>query len=215
VGDCEIVLVGVASNLWYLLRLYEYLIHSHPFRPWWPSKTVDAIWCVEVLEHVGRNFHKNLMPAFRQAAFIYVTHSIWGGWHHVEVHPKEWWMTRFQSYGFVYSDELTKQITQVAANHRDAAPNGKTYNAQHLWLNMLVFINPVVASLPEHEHLLSGPSCTSGTLPEGQRPCDPAQKESTLPPEFEHLELTIDMDIAWEKHIFGNTTISLPKSQVE
>lgn len=169
---------------------------------------MDAVWCVELLEHVGRNFHQNLMPTFRQAAFLYVTHSIWGGWHHVEVHSKEWWIARFQSYGFVYSEYLTKQIQEVASNNRTPAPNGKTYNAQHLWTNMLVFINPNVASLPEHTHLLSGPSCTNGILPDGQRPCDPAKQESTLPPEFAPLTLTVDMDITWEMHVFGNTTIS-------
>jgi hypothetical protein len=152
------------------------------------------------------------MPAFRQAAFIYVSHSIWGGWHHVEVHTKEWWIIRFQSFGFVYSDDLTQQIREVAGNNRDPAPNGDTYNGQHIWTNMLVFINPAVASLPEHEHLLSEPGCTSDMLPQGRRPCDPAKKESVLPAKFEHLELTIDMDIAWEKHIFGKTTISVPQN---
>ncbi|KAG7373409.1 methyltransferase domain containing protein [Nitzschia inconspicua] len=183
--------------------------HDFSRGPWWPSETVDAVWCVELLEHVGRNFHKNLMPAFRQAAFLYVTHSVWGGWHHVEVHSSDWWIARFQSFGFVYNEYLTKQIKDVASSHReDPAPNGKTYNAQHIWTNMLVFINPAVASLPNHAHLLSGPSCTEGIIPKGQRPCDPAKQESTLPPNFEPLALTVDMDIVWEKHVFGNTSIT-------
>ena len=37
-------------------------------------------------EHVGRNYQPNYVTAFRKAALIFVSHSNWGGWHHVEVH---------------------------------------------------------------------------------------------------------------------------------
>jgi hypothetical protein len=50
-----------------------------------PSRTVDVAWCVEFTEHVGRNFQLNYFTAFRKAAFIFMTHSQRGGWHHVEV----------------------------------------------------------------------------------------------------------------------------------
>ncbi|KAG7373410.1 methyltransferase domain containing protein [Nitzschia inconspicua] len=182
--------------------------HDFSRGPWWPSKTVDAVWCVEVLEHVGRNFHENLMPAMRHAAFLYVTHSTWGGWHHVEVHEEEWWITRFQSFGFVYSNYLTKQVRSAAsASKTIRAPNNSTYNAQHIWLHMLVFINPTVASLPQHAHLLSELSCTNGSKKENRRPCKTESKESTLPPAFQPLEWSPELDAAWEKHVFGSTTI--------
>ncbi len=186
--------------------------------PWWPDKTVDAVWCVELLEHVGRNFHKNLMPAMRQAAFLYVTHSTWGGWHHVEVHEEEWWIARFQSFGFVYSDSLSQQVRQVANLHADdPAPNGKTYYGQHIWLHMLVFINPAIASLPQHAHLLAEDGCTDGNVPEFRRKCGSttmgdksiAAIETTLPPSFQPLNLTVEMDAAWEQHVFGTTNISV------
>jgi hypothetical protein len=178
--------------------------------PWWPSKTVDAVWCVELLEHVGKNFHKNLMPSMRQAALLYVTHSTWGGWHHVEVHREEWWIARFQSFGFVYSEYLTKQVRNAAlqANY-SKAPHNSTYNGQHIWLHMLVFINPTVASLPDHAHLLSELSCADGHRQEDRRPCSTDRKESTFPPAFQPLELTPDMDAAWEKHVFGETLVQV------
>ena len=64
------------------------LIVEHDFSrgPWWPNKTYDVAWSVEFLEHVGRHFSKNYMPIFRRSALAFVTHSTWGGWHHVEVH---------------------------------------------------------------------------------------------------------------------------------
>jgi hypothetical protein len=140
----------------------------------------------------------------RQAAFLYVTHSTWGGWHHVEVHREEWWIARFQSFGFVYSDYLTKQVRVAAQDSKSTqAPNNSTYVGQHIWLHMLVFINPTVASLPEHAHLLSELSCADGNKPEDRRPCSITAKESTLPPSFQPLVLTAEMDEAWEKHVFG------------
>jgi hypothetical protein len=150
------------------------------------------------------------MPTMRQAAFLYVSHSTWGGWHHVEVHQQEWWIARFQSFGFVYSEYLTNQVREAA---RDAkytiAPNNSTYFAQHIWLHMLVFINPTVASLPQHAHLLSELSCADGNKKEHRRPCSISAKESTLPPSFLPLEITTQMDAAWEEHVFGHTLIQV------
>ena len=60
--------------------------HDFSRGPWWPDRTVDAAWAVEFTEHVGRNYQPNYITAFRKAALIFVTHSNWGGWHHVEVH---------------------------------------------------------------------------------------------------------------------------------
>ena len=173
---------------------------------------MDAAWSVEVLEHIGKNFHKNLMPAFRRAAFIYVSHSTWGGYHHVEVHDKEWWIARFQMYGFVYNEEMTEAVRTAAREHaHDPAPGNRTYNAQHVFKHMLVFINPMVASLPEHAHLLSELSCTNGMGKEKRRPCGSSPKqpeESTFPPEFQPLPLTDEMDAAWEEHIFESKQIA-------
>lgn len=114
--------------------------HDFSRGPWWPSTTVDAVWCVEFLEHVGRNFHKNYIPAFRKAAIIFVTSSNWGGWHHVEVHDTNWWVTKFEMYGFKFSQYLTDKVKGIAEKQGNGniAPNGKEYNAQHIWLTMKV-----------------------------------------------------------------------------
>lgn len=58
--------------------MYPYL--QHFIGPWWPKRTVDAVWCVEFTEHVGRNFQPNYITAWRKAALIFMTHSLWGGW---------------------------------------------------------------------------------------------------------------------------------------
>lgn len=62
---------------------YDLIEHDFSLGPWWPKQTVDVAWSVEFTEHVGRNFQMNYHTAFRKAALIFVTHSNWGGWHHV------------------------------------------------------------------------------------------------------------------------------------
>lgn len=55
--------------------------HDFSRGPYWPEDTYDAVWCVEFLEHVGRNFQYNYIQAFRKAALIFISHSTWGGWY--------------------------------------------------------------------------------------------------------------------------------------
>eukprot|EP00545_Synedropsis_sp_CCMP1620_P009495 CAMPEP_0119006214 /NCGR_PEP_ID=MMETSP1176-20130426/2171_1 /TAXON_ID=265551 /ORGANISM="Synedropsis recta cf, Strain CCMP1620" /LENGTH=379 /DNA_ID=CAMNT_0006958107 /DNA_START=63 /DNA_END=1199 /DNA_ORIENTATION=+ len=177
--------------------------HDFSRGPWWPSKTVDAVWCVEFLEHVGRNFHKNYLPAFRKSALIFASHSTWGGWHHVEVHTEDWWILKFEMYGFKYSEKLTLKLRDTAkadkgiASKIKGAKDGK-FNSQHVWLHMMVFINPAVAALPQHAHLLAEEGCfkTHATVG-GQRmmvhrPCGTGKNsahETVLPEEFKPIRI--------------------------
>jgi 2-polyprenyl-3-methyl-5-hydroxy-6-metoxy-1,4-benzoquinol methylase len=64
--------------------------HDFALGPWWPHKTFDLAWSVEVLEHVGRHHMRNYMATFHKAAIIFVTFAGQGGWHHVEVHREDW-----------------------------------------------------------------------------------------------------------------------------
>lgn len=75
----------------------------------------------------------------------------------MEVHFDDWWIRKYESYGFRYDKELTGKVRYIAQleinRNNETAPNGEPYNAQHIWLSMKVFVNPVVASLPQHAHL--------------------------------------------------------------
>ncbi|CAB9507903.1 expressed unknown protein [Seminavis robusta] len=215
-----------------LLPHPEKHIVEHDFSrgPYWPADTYDAVWSVEFAEHVGRNFHHNYIQAFRKAALIFVTHSQWGGWHHVEVHDDDWWINKFESFGFRYSPSLTKQIRKVASEERDhckdknneddpacVGPDGKLYSATHIWLHMQVFINPMVASLPEHAHLFAEKGCfekrENGKFVNrdcGQSSNGAATAESVLPESFLPLKLTPKQDKKWfraiQEHIEEETT---------
>lgn len=116
--------------------------HDFSRGPWWPEKTYDAVWAVEFLEHVNVQYHFNYITAFRKAALIFVTSSRWGGWHHVEVHNDEWWIRKYELYGFQYDQRLTDHVRKLARDEsrmmNETAPDGNTYNAQHIWLSMKV-----------------------------------------------------------------------------
>ena len=172
--------------------------------PWWPDRTVDLIWCVEFAEHVGRNYQLNYLTSFRKAALIFMTHSHGGGWHHVEVHQSDWWKARMEMMGFVYSDDLTNKMREQARTDisrkdliEDMVIKGKnSYQvAQHLFKTGQVFINPMVASLPQHAHLLAEHGCIGSTRTDK---VDCGNKGTTaLPKHFKAINLTEDMDENW------------------
>ena len=183
--------------------------HDFSRGPWWPEKTYDAVWAVEFLEHVNLQFQFNYISAFRKCALIFVTSSRNGGWHHTEVHADTWWIRKYESYGFRYSPELTEEMRTIARKEKakmDMAPNGKYYNAQHVWLTMKVFINPVVAALPQHAHLFPELGCYDGAKDGAivHRECGSGKNgdmETPLAKEFYPLKLTAAMDEEWERTV--------------
>ena len=176
----------------------------------------------------------NYVRAFQQAAYLFVTHSLWGGWHHVEVHKSDWWQDKLEAHGFVYSEHLTKRAREMAnqgsfvSNHlpcpacvgeqlrsnlcfpcKDVMPGegpGGTelyYRSQHLWLALLVFVNPRVASLDKHAHLLGGGNDV-GCTGKGGTTFYPCTGEDELPPRFRSLPLTPEQDDRWHRLAFAN-----------
>jgi len=199
--------------------------HDFSRGPWWPDRTVDLAWAVEFTEHVGRNYQPNYITAFRKAAIVIVTHSNWGGWHHVEVHDDDWWRVRWEAAGFVYTEYLTKAFRAIAMtdqSRKDLTADMKEdhlyFVAQHIYLNAQVFINPMVASLPEHAHLFAEHGCFGGK--DGNKKpihvdcADAAAKGeilTPLPESFKPLKITDEMDQAWLDLIKDFTTHGRPK----
>lgn len=139
-----------------------------------------------------------------------------GGWHHVEVHDNDWWIRKFEAYGFQYDHRLTEEIRQVASEERLAQitfpPNGKMLGGQHIYTSMKVFINPVVAALPEHAHLFGEFGCYQDTE-DPRRECgkattpeqvELAEGETPLDPSFYPLTLHPEQDQAWYDIVKAN-----------
>lgn len=175
--------------------------HDFSRGPWWPEKTYDAAWSVEFLEHVNLQFQYNYIQAFRKAALIFVTSSSGPGWHHVEVHSHDWWVRKYESYGFRYSPELTEQVRNWAKEGKKeyTGPKGY-YDGFYIRVTMKVFVNPMVASLPEHAHLFPEVGCFAGKDEKKMRinrKCDEEHHETPLTESFHPLKLTPEMDEKW------------------
>jgi len=186
--------------------------HDFSRGPWWPEKTYDVAWSVEFLEHVNLQYHYNYVSAFRKAALICVTASAGTGWHHVEVHDKKWWIRKYESYGFKYDEELTLQVRGWALKHKYdyKGPGGGFYDGFYLRVTMMVFINPVVAALPEHAHLFAENGCYGGKDSLGKaihRECDEGNGETPLAKSMLPLKLTQTMDEEWDNMIKKNVKL--------
>lgn len=194
---------GVSQSLLPADKVVE---HDFSRGPWWPEKTYDIAWSVEFLEHVSRQYHFNYMSTFRKAALIFVTSSRWGGWHHVEIHPDEWWIRKIELYGFKYEPELTeqgRQWSQKILGNFKIAPNGQAYRGNHVNRSLKVFSNPRVAALPQHAHLFPRPGCfdryadkeSNPTFISVTKPCD--NDTTKLPDSYEPLVLLPEMHERW------------------
>jgi hypothetical protein len=188
--------------------------HDYSRGPWWPAETYDAVWSVEFVEHVSRQYHFNYISTFRKAALIFITSSTWGGWHHVEIHPDTWWIRKFESYGFRYSEDLTKETRSWAAQEHAnlTLPDGSKPNPQHIWLSMKVFVNPAVAALPQHAHLFPRHGCfvsyaTPGAPFTITRACQNTDGESALPDSYQPLAIKPEMHQQWVKIIKQGLTV--------
>ena len=98
---------------------------------------------------VNLQYQYNYVSAFRKAALLFVTHSRGTGWHHVEVHSDEWWVKRFEMYGFRYDAKLTEACKKVAKEGRwkyMSPKEGKPYDGFYIFSALQVFVNPMVAA---------------------------------------------------------------------
>lgn len=125
----------------------------------------------------------------------------------MEVHKDDWWIQKYAMYGFIYDEKLTKEIRGVARAENKAAtifpPKNKTYNAQHVWTSMKVFLNPAVGGLPQHGHLFGELGCYDGRK-KSTRACSGEHKETPLDPAYLPLPLTNEQDQAWYDIVKAN-----------
>ena len=107
--------------------------------------------------------------------------------------------------GFVYSEYLTKMMRGKAGSDKKrtdllkSMEEGKVYDVgQHMRTTLQVFINPLVASLPQHSHLFAEHGCfDGGTGFECGKKGTKSENLTPLPETFKPLVLTSEMDNAW------------------
>eukprot|EP00238_Polyblepharides_amylifera_P014512 CAMPEP_0196598450 /NCGR_PEP_ID=MMETSP1081-20130531/94328_1 /TAXON_ID=36882 /ORGANISM="Pyramimonas amylifera, Strain CCMP720" /LENGTH=336 /DNA_ID=CAMNT_0041924149 /DNA_START=473 /DNA_END=1481 /DNA_ORIENTATION=- len=117
--------------------------HDFTRGPWFPpgGRVVDVAYTVEFLEHVEEGYLDNVVSLLKSARYVIMSASSHGGWSHVNVHKPWWWIERMESYGFLYSLELTEILKRLTLNSSELQ-RGYPY----LKFNGLVFRNPEVDS---------------------------------------------------------------------
>mmetsp|Transcript_35151 Transcript_35151/g.48764 ORF Transcript_35151/g.48764 Transcript_35151/m.48764 type:complete len:395 (+) Transcript_35151:137-1321(+) len=117
--------------------------HDFTRGPWFPSggRVVDVAYTVEFLEHVEEKYLDNVVSLLKSARYLFMSASEQGGWSHMTVHKRWWWIERMESYGFAYSAEMTQILQRLTLGGQEIK-RGYAY----LKHNGLVFRNPEVDS---------------------------------------------------------------------
>ena len=90
------------------------IVHDYTLGPLELDRKFDLAYSTEFLEHVYEEFIPNFLPSFQKAKYVFCSAAPkgQGGHHHVNENSKEYWIEKFDSYGFTYlkedSDEISK-----------------------------------------------------------------------------------------------------------
>ena len=90
------------------------IVHDYTVGPLELDGTFDLAYSTEFLEHVYAEFIPNFLPSFQKAKYVFCSAAPpgQGGHHHVNENTKEYWIQKFDEYGFKYlkedSDEISK-----------------------------------------------------------------------------------------------------------
>lgn len=101
-------------------REVSFCCHDYNTGPLKPDD-YDLAWCVEFVEHVDEEYISNFMATFSSAKYVAMSHALPGveGHHHVNCQPKEYWLSQFAEYGFVFEPELTVGFRKNSSMERD------------------------------------------------------------------------------------------------
>lgn len=103
----------------YTLNLQPPLFLLHDFTKGKPNldKNYDLTWTVEFLEHVEEKYIENFMHVFQKTKYICCTAAtpIAAGvkWH-VNCQWPDYWIKKFEEYGFEYDEQETQNIKEVS-----------------------------------------------------------------------------------------------------
>jgi SAM-dependent methyltransferase len=92
------------------------LIHDYTLGELELNETFDLVYSTEFLEHVEEKYVSNFMPSFQKGKYVFCSAAPPGqsGYHHVNCKPKEYWIEKFNEYGFEYDEENTKKISDTS-----------------------------------------------------------------------------------------------------
>jgi hypothetical protein len=135
----------------------------------------------------------------------------------VEVHKRSWWIRKYESYGFKYDETLTNEAREIAKINKKKfrGPHNVYLDGFYVRVTLMVFVNPVVAALPEHAHLFPELGCYGGKDDNREmvrRQCKKENGESVPDERMNPLNLTDAMDQKWIEWL--EPQVKLPKNHI-
>lgn len=102
------------------------------------NKQFDIGYSCEFLEHVEEKYMNNYMKTFQKCKFIVITAAPenWPGHHHVNCKNHQYWINKFNRYGFLYHLNTTMNIRNISTMN-----NKKPYSKQFMKQRALFFVN--------------------------------------------------------------------------
>lgn len=83
----------------------------------------DAVWCVEVAEHIEEEHTDNLLKTLalnlKSCGLLVFTANTGPGIHHVNCKPMGWWESRLQTFGLIKSLEMTNELISASTMARE------------------------------------------------------------------------------------------------
>ena len=84
----------------------------------------DLGWCVEVLPYVEEKKLRNLKPAFERCKYVIATATIWSNKEYPNNNNRQWYIDKFESWGFEYDDDIYKEIVEHSLMDRKNHESG-------------------------------------------------------------------------------------------
>jgi len=86
----------------------------------WKGDPVDLVWSVEFLEHIDESYMPHYMETFKLGKWVVCTASQNKNVpYHVNCQSKEYWIEKFDQYGFKFEPELTLRVKQASTMDRE------------------------------------------------------------------------------------------------
>ena len=84
----------------------------------------DLGWCVEVLPYIEEKKLRNLKPAFERCKYVIATATIWSNKEYPNNNNRQWYIDKFESWGFEYDDDIYKEIVEHSLMDRKNHESG-------------------------------------------------------------------------------------------
>ena len=88
------------------------------------DKNYDLAWCVEVLPYIHQRKIRNLKPALEKCKYLIATATVWSNREYPNGNKRQWYIDRFESWGFEYDDDMYKEVVEHSLMERKNHESG-------------------------------------------------------------------------------------------